>query len=208
MVWGLLELYEATFDVSWLEEALSLNRDMLDIFWDQENGGLFFTGKGNEELLTRSKEIYDGATPSGNSVAALNLLRLGRMTGNVELEQKAGYWIQIFSSEIAAYPMAYTQMLHAIDFMIGPTKEIVIAGDTEQEGAKEMIQSIQRTYLPNKVMMVNPDDGADKKIAQKLAPFLKEMKPVGNKPTAYICEQYACQAPITDLNDLEGALNG
>ena len=208
MVWGLLELYEATFDVSWLEEALSLNRDMLDIFWDQENGGLFFTGKGNEELLTRSKEIYDGATPSGNSVAALNLLRLGRMTGNVELEQKAGDLIQLFSSEIAAYPMAYTQMLHAIDFMIGPTKEIVIAGDTEQEGAKEMIQSIQRTYLPNKVMMVNPDDGADKKIAQKLAPFLKEMKPVGNKPTAYICEQYACQAPITDLNELEGALNG
>lgn len=207
MVWGLIELYEATFEISWLEEALSLNQDMLDIFWDEEGGGLFFTGKGNEELLMRSKEIYDGATPSGNSVAALNLLRLGRMTGSVELEQRAEKLIQSFSAEIAAYPMGYTQMLHAIDFMIGPTKEIVIAGDPKQETTGEMIRTIQQTYLPNKVMLVH-SDGPGKETAQKLASFLKEMKPVDNKPTAYICEQYACQTPITSLNELQWAMKG
>ena len=81
LVWGLLDLYEATFNVVWLEEAIRLNQDMIDIFWDEANGGLYFTGKGNENLITRSKEVYDGALPSGNSVAALNLLRLNRMTG-------------------------------------------------------------------------------------------------------------------------------
>ena len=207
MVWGLLELYQATFDITWLEEALSLNRDMVDIFWDGEHGGLFFTGKGNEKLLTRSKEIYDGATPSGNSVAALNLLRLGRLTGNVELERKAEELIQSFSSEIAAYPMGYTQMLHAIDFMIGPTKEIVIAGDPKQEATKQMIRSVQQAYLPNKVILLYWD-GPEKETTEKLVPFLKEMKPVDNKPTAYICQQYACQTPITSLEELQEALKG
>ena len=207
MVWGLIELYEATFKISWLEEALSLNRDMLDFFWDGEDGGLFFTGKGNEELLTRSKEIYDGATPSGNSVAALNLLRLGRITGNGQLEQRAEKLIQSFSSEIAAYPMGYTQMLNAIDFMIGPTKEIVIAGNPKEDTTKKMIRAIHQTYLPNRVMLVH-SDGPEKEIAQKLVPFLKEMKPVDNKPTAYICEQYACQTPITTLRELQAVLKG
>ncbi len=180
---------------------------MLDIFWDKEHGGLFFTGKGNEELLTRSKEIYDGATPSGNSVAAMNLLRLGRLTGKVELERKAEELIRSFSAEIAAYPMGYTQMLHAIDFMIGPTKEIVIVGDPKEETTKQMIEAIHQTYLPNKVVLVH-SDGPEKESAQKLAPFLKEMKPVDNKPTAYVCEQYACQTPITSLKELQGALKG
>ena len=103
--------------------------------------------------------------------------------------------------------MGYTQMLHAIDFMIGPTKEIVIAGDPKQEATKEMIGTIQKTYLPNKVMLVH-SDGPGKGNAHKLAPFLKEMKPVDNKPTAYICEQYACQSPIANLNELREALKG
>ena len=120
LVWGLIELYEATFDVSYLEEAIALNEGMIDIFWDKQGGGLYFTGKGNEPLITRSKELYDGALPSGNSVAALNLLRLGRMTGNVALEQKAEELTQIFSRQITDQPMAYTQVLVALDFMVGP----------------------------------------------------------------------------------------
>jgi hypothetical protein len=129
------------------------------------------------------------------------------MTGSVELEQRAEKLIQSFSAEIAAYPMGYTQMLHAIDFMIGPTKEIVIAGDPKQKATGEMIRTIQQTYLPNKVMLVH-SDGPGKETAQKLAPFLKEMKPVENKPTAYICEQYACQTPITSQNELQWAMQG
>jgi len=205
MVWGLIELYEATFDISWLEEAISLNQDMLDFFWDKEDGGLFFMGKGNEELLTQSKEIYDGATPSGNSVAALNFMRLGRMTGDIKLEQMAEALIQSFSSEIAAYPMGYTQMLNAIDFMIGPTREIVIAGNPEEESTKQMIRTVQKTFLPNKVILLH-SDGPEAEKAQKLAPFLKEMKLAHDRPTAYICEQYACQTPITSLKELQAAL--
>ena len=103
--------------------------------------------------------------------------------------------------------MGYTQMLHAIDFMIGPTKEIVITGDPKEKTTKEMIRTVQQTYLPNKVMLVY-SDGREKEPTQKLAPFLKEMKPVDNKPTAYVCEQYACQTPITSLEELQDALKG
>jgi uncharacterized protein YyaL (SSP411 family) len=88
LTWGLIELYEASFKISYLEEAIALNEAMIDIFWDRQGSGFYFTGKGNEPLITRSKEVYDGALPSGNSVAALNLLRLGRLTGNTDLEKK------------------------------------------------------------------------------------------------------------------------
>ncbi len=133
LTWGLIELYEATFKISYLEEAIALNQAMIDIFWDKEDGGLYFTGKGNELLITRSKRIYDGALPSGNSVAALNFLRLGRMTGNVDLEQRAEQLTQAFSEQVKDQPMAYTQLLIALDFMVGPSQEIVIAGDPAPE---------------------------------------------------------------------------
>ncbi|MBW1932771.1 MAG: thioredoxin domain-containing protein, partial [Deltaproteobacteria bacterium] len=105
LTWGLIELYEATFKISYLEEAIALNQAMIDIFWDKEGGGLYFTGKGNELLITRSKEIYDGALPSGNSVAALNFLRLGRLTGNTDLEEKADQITKVFAAEVTEHPM-------------------------------------------------------------------------------------------------------
>jgi len=106
LVWGLIELYEATFEVSYLEEAITLNKAMIDIFWDKQGDGLYFTGKGNEPLIARSKEIYDGALPSGNSVAALNFLRLSRLTCNVNLEQQAAQLTQAFARQVADQPMA------------------------------------------------------------------------------------------------------
>ncbi|SPD75974.1 conserved hypothetical protein [uncultured Desulfobacterium sp.] len=117
-VWGLIELYEATLNGGWLREAIGLNEDMIDIFWDEKDSGFYFTGKGNEELITRIKEIYDGAIPSGNSVAALNLLRLGRMNGDAGLEKKAERLIQAFSGKLVSYPPGYTQMLTALDLML------------------------------------------------------------------------------------------
>jgi hypothetical protein len=100
LIWGLIELYEATFELSCLEQAVALNKSMIGIFWDEQGGGLYFTGKGNESLITRSKEIYDGALPSGNSVAALNFLRLGRLTGNVDLGQRAEQLIRAFPDRL------------------------------------------------------------------------------------------------------------
>ncbi len=207
LVWGLLELYEATFNVIWLETAIRLNQDMIDIFWDDENGGLFFTGKGNENLITQSKEVYDGALPSGNSVAALNFLRLNRMTGDTDSAQKLDQLMGAFSGQVKNVPMAHTQFLSAVDFMVGPGREIVIAGDLAMEATRAMAKTIQRKFLPNKVLWLRPDEGpiADKCIA--LAPFLAEMRSQNRNPTVYICEQYACKAPVTTLEDLESALD-
>jgi len=205
LVWGLIELYEATFDVSYLEQAMALNETMLDMFWDKQGGGLYFTGKGNEPLITRSKEIYDGALPSGNSVAALNLLRLARLTGNVDLEKMSDQLTGAFATQVVDQPMAHTQLMIAIDFMIGPSKEIVVAGDPALEATQAMLGAIQRKFLPNKVLLLRPR-GAEGKRLTSLSPFVEGMAPVDHQPTVYICEQYACQAPIRDMPQLESAL--
>ncbi len=205
MVWGLIEIYEATFEVEWLEEAVLLNKAMLDIYWDEKDGGLFFTGEGNEILITRSKEVYDGAIPSGNSVAALNLLRLGRMTGNVDQEHKAEQLIHTFASQVSPYPAAFTQLLAALDFMIGPGKEIVVTGDTTAKVTRDMVKAIQYKFLPNKVVLLK-HPGAEGKRLAALSPFIKAMAPVNQKPTVYVCEQYACKSPVSDLKDLENVL--
>ena len=206
LVWGLVELYEATFEISYLEEAIALNESMIDIFWDKRDGVLYFTGKGNESLITRSKEIYDGAIPSGNSVAALNFLRLGRMTGNIDLEQRAEQLLRPFSRQVADHPMGYTQLLVALDFMVGPSQEIVIAGDPSLESTRAMIDTIQRSFLPNKVLLLQPHGSEGRRLAS-LSPFVEGMGSVNNRPTVYVCEEYACKRPITDLDALQAALN-
>ena len=206
LVWGLIELYEATFGISYLEEAIALNEAMIGIFWDKGEGGLYFTGRGNESLITRSKEIYDGALPSGNSVAALNFLRLGRMTGSIDLEQRAEQLLRAFSGQVADHPMGYTQLLVALDFMVGPSQEIVIAGDPSLASTRAMINTIQRSFLPNKVLLLRIQGSEGKRIAS-LAPFVKAMGSVNNQPAVYLCEKYACKTPITDLDALEAALN-
>jgi uncharacterized protein YyaL (SSP411 family) len=205
LVWGLIDLYEAIFDVAYLDEALALNKAMIDIFWDQQGGGLYFTGKGNEPLITRSKEIYDGALPSGNSVAALNFLRLSRVTGNIDLEKRAEQLTRAFATQVMDHPMAYTQLLVALDFMIGPSQEIVIAGDPANKVTRAMIRAVRRKFLPNKVVLLHPD-GPEGKRLEALSPFCEGMRPINQEPTVYVCEQYACQAPVKDVDELEAVL--
>jgi len=205
LVWGLIELYEATFEVDYLEEAIALNKAMIDIFWDKQGGGFYFTGRGNESLITRSKEIYDGALPSGNSVAALNFLRLGRMTGNINLEQRAEQLIRAFSGQVVDQPMAYTQLLVALDFMVGPSQEIVIAGDPTLESTQAMINVIQKRFLPNKVLLLRSQGSGGERLAS-LSPFVEAMGSLNSQPTVYVCENYACKTPITDLDALKQSL--
>ena len=200
-VWGLIELYEATFEVHWLEEAVALNKDMIDIFWDEAEGGLFFTGRGNEALITRSKEIYDGAIPSGNSVAAMNLMRLGRMTGDVDLEKKTEQLTKVFASQVNTYAVGYTHFLAALDFMIGPGKEIVIATDDTSK-TQEIITSIHKWFFPNKVVLLKHQGIMGDRLSA-LSPFVAAMSPVDGNPTIYVCEHYACKSPITDIRELE-----
>ena len=206
LVWGLIELYETTFEIAYLEEAIALNEAMIDIFWDKQGGALYFTGKGNEPLITRSKEIYDGALPSGNSVAALNFLRLGRMTGNPALEQRAEQLVQVFSSQVTDQPMAYTQLLIALDFMIGPSREIVIAGDPALDTTRAMVSVVQRKFLPNKVLLLRRQGPEGERLAA-LSPFVEAMTPINHQSTVYLCEQYTCQVPIKDVDQLEAVLH-
>ena len=205
LVWGLIELYEATFDISYLEQADALNREMIDIFWDKKAGGLYFTGKGNETLVMQKKEIYDGALPSGNSVAALNFLRLGRMTGDIGLEKKYEQLICHFSAQVAAHPIAFTQLLAALDFGVGPNREIVISGDPALDDTQNMIHTIYKRFLPNKVLLFRPQ-GSDGKRLAGLSPFTEFMTPVNHRPTVFVCEQYTCQAPISGVGQLEAVL--
>jgi uncharacterized protein YyaL (SSP411 family) len=205
LVWGLIELYEATFEVRYLEEAVHLNRMMIELFWDGERGGFYFSGRDNETLITRSKELYDGATPSGNSVAALNLLRLARMTGNTDLENRTERLLKTFSSSVAEAPMAFTQFLNFLDFYLGPTREIVLAGDPAWETSRAMAAEIQQRFLPGKVLLFRAEGDAAKKLAS-LCPFVEGMHAVGQKATAYLCEGYACKTPITDPTALASSL--
>ncbi|HXZ30054.1 MAG TPA: thioredoxin domain-containing protein, partial [Dehalococcoidia bacterium] len=172
LVWGLIELYEATFDTSHLEFALELTSDMVRHFWDEEGGGLYLTPDDGESLLVRKKEIYDGAIPSGNSVAMLNLLRLGRMTGNSDLEEKAAKIGRAFSGSVKQSPAAHSQLMVALDFGIRPCYEVVIAGNARAKDTKAMVKALRIRFLPNKVVLLNRSDQESPDIA-KLAEFTK-----------------------------------
>jgi uncharacterized protein len=205
LIWGLIELYESAFDIRYFEEALRLQQLMLDLFWDEQEGGFFYTAHDGEKLILRNKETYDGATPSSNSVAALNLLRLARMSGITSWEEKANRLFEAFVGLVSGAPSAYSQFLHAVDFALGPSKEIVIAGDLGGEPTQKMIETIHGAYLPNRTLMYR-GSGKDAVKLAVLAPFTEDLPTGDNQPTAYICENYACQSPITDLDELMASL--
>lgn len=200
-IWGLLELYEAGWQAEYLEKALDLNRQMLDILWDDKDGGLFFSSEDTEKLLLRQKEAHDGALPSGNSVAMLNILRMARMTADAGLENKAAQIAQAFSRQIAQYPAAYTQFLVALDLAFGPSYEIIIAGEPDGEDTKEMIKALRDIYLPNKVALFLPLTD-DKKEIVKTAPFLKDFSSADSKAKTYMCTNYSCRKPAESAEEL------
>jgi hypothetical protein len=204
-VWGLIEIYEASFEVSWLESALELNERMLRHFWDEREGGLFFAPDYGESLLVRKKEVYDGATPSGNAVAMFNLLRLARMTGRPDLEEKAAAIGRAFSGQIRQYPSGYTQFLTALDFALGPSHEVVLAGPSDQEETHRMVQALGKHFLPNCVTLFRPADEKSPGI-DRVAEFLKGHVPLQGKATAYVCRGNACEAPTTDVKQMLSAL--
>lgn len=205
IVWGLLELYEATFDVGHLENAIALNKTMLKHFWDDKNGGLFFSPDTLSELIVRTKEVYDGAIPSGNSVAAMNLLRIGRITGEPELEEKAMNIARAFSDQVQRAPAGHTQLLSALDFAFGPSFEVVIAGQPETKDTEAMVRALMQHYEPNKVVIFRPGQEKRPRIVN-LAPFTEAQLSLNGQATAYVCRNYACKAPTTDIDEMLAAL--
>lgn len=201
LIYGLLELYEATFEVYYLDTALELNEDLIEYFWDNENGGFYFTADDGEKLLVRQKEIYDGAVPSGNSVAMLNLLRLGRITASDDFEEKAAKIGQAFHGSVSQMPSAYTQLMAAVDFAVGPSYEVVIAGDLQANDTREMLTAIRGIFLPNKVVILHPTDQKPPSI-DNIVPFIKDHSSIDGKATAYVCFNYNCQLPTKEISSM------
>ncbi len=201
VIWGLLELYEADFDVRHLERALQLNKEFLKHFWDEANGGFFMTADDSEELLVRQKEIYDGAKPSGNSVAMLNLLRLGRITGQPRLEEKAEAISRAFSHDVRHMPIGYTQLMLGVDFAVGPSYEVVIVGRRDGEDTRAMLRAIRSRYLPNQVVLLR-EAGEPEPGITKVAPFTRNLTSQENRATAYVCRDYRCESPTTEVDRL------
>ncbi|KPJ59198.1 MAG: hypothetical protein AMJ46_12250 [Latescibacteria bacterium DG_63] len=206
-VFGLFELYEASFDLRYLEEAKRLTREMLRLFWDEDGGGFFFTASDAEPLPVRQKEVHDGAFPSGNSVATLDLLLLGRLTAEKGFEEKAKTLVETFSDDITRAPSAFTQLLSSLDFSLGPSKEIVIVGEKEDQGTRDLLTSVHRRFLPNKVVAVLPPSGEERERVIDLIQFLKNYHLINDQATVYVCQDYACQLPTTSRTKLEFLLD-
>ncbi|MBI3083848.1 MAG: thioredoxin domain-containing protein [Candidatus Omnitrophica bacterium] len=206
LAWGLTDLYEATGEARWLAEAKRLTKEMVRLFWDDKAGGFFFSGDQNERLIAQTKELYDGALPSGNSVAALNLVRLGILTMDKELQGYAERQVQTFSGQVSQAPHAFPQLLIALDFWLGPSQEIVIAGDPVSGDTQEMLRAVYRRFLPRAVLAVHPVGEAAQTV-EALVPFIKEQRPLQGKATAYICKNYVCNLPTTDVAKMVDLLN-
>ena len=203
---GLIDLYEATFETRYLEAAISLNREMIRLFWDESKGGFFLTAKDAEKLILRPKEIYDGAIPSGSSVALLDLIRISRLTMDRTLDQKIEALVQASIGQVAVHPSAYTQMLVAYDFLIGPAREIVIAGEATDDKAREFFHEIFGKFLPNKVVILHPRDARKAEAIEKLSPFIKNQVSKEGRVLAFVCKNFACAFPTSEVSQLRKLL--
>jgi len=205
LVWGLLELYQATFDAECLASAEALSREAIRLFWDAENGGFYFAGEDAEQLFTRMKEVYDGAMPAGNSVMANNMLRLARLTGDAAWSGYAERIFKAFAGAVERYPTGHAMLLMALQAAYGRPKEIVVAGTRGDAATEAMLREARSAFLPNAVVLLH-ESGDAGEAARRLAPFLADKTPIGGAATAYVCENYACQAPTTDLDAFAAAL--
>jgi len=206
LVWGLLELYESSSDFAWLESALELQAIQDREFWDEEAGGYFLTGVEGEDLLARQKPDYDGAEPSGNSVAALNLLRLSEFTGDERLRERADRCLKAFSIIMERAPAAVPKMLVALDFRLGEPKEIVIVKPAPDASADDLLAKVRTSFVPNKVLCVVAE--GEVSAGERLVPLLEGKKALGGKATAYVCKGRLCDLPTSDPEIFAKQLTG
>jgi uncharacterized protein YyaL (SSP411 family) len=196
---ALVTLYEATFEARWITAALDVARVMLDQFWDDAGGGFFYTGREHEALIARTKDAHDNAIPSGNAMAATALLRLAELTGRADLRDRAARTLQLYQGLMASHPMAAGQMLLALDFHLGPTSEIAIVGDPGAEDTKRVLRALRGRFQPNRVVALKSATDAE---AEKAVPLLAG-KTWQGAVTTYVCENFACQAPLVGAEAVE-----
>ncbi|MDP8242718.1 MAG: thioredoxin domain-containing protein [Candidatus Hinthialibacter antarcticus] len=196
---GLIDVYEATRNPKRLAQAIELMKVMDEQFWDAEHGAYFFTGNDHEALIARTKDPMDNAVPSGNSMAVLSLIRLGAMTGDATLREKAQTSLQVFVDGIRQYPSAYSQMMSGLDLLISQPQEVVLAA-----GSSEELDAFQRAlfsrFLPNKVVLYSYPQTQD--ALKALSPMTEGKGPLGGAPAAYVCRDFTCELPVKDAESL------
>ena len=194
---ALIELYESTFEPSYLRSALELNSRFLSHFWDGMKGGVFTISDDAEVILVRKKEIHDGAIPSSNSVTFENLVRLAHLTGDTRIEERASELSRCFAPVVQLLPSADTWYLCALDSAIGPLQDVVIVGDRDAVDTREMIKALNNHYLPRVLIHFLPQGEPDN-LLRNVAPFTSTFTTAGGKATAYICTGRTCSIPTTE----------
>jgi uncharacterized protein YyaL (SSP411 family) len=214
LAWAAFELYHTTQRTSYLSACTRLCDDMLLLF-AAPDGGFTLSAHDHEQLITQTKEGYDGALPSGNSIAATVLAKIGKLTGNERYLQAARTTLHAFAPAVRAYPVGFAQMLIAFDFLSQPTQEIIIAGELHDPDLLAMMRTVHEAYLPFALFVLNSSvtnaSGTNASSANQLtlADFVEQVRyqrPLDGKATCYICENFACQAPITTIADLQQRL--
>ena len=206
LIHGLLNLYQATFNLSYAEKAVALQEKMLADFWDHDGGGFYSTANEGEALPVRPKELYDGAMPSANSVSLLNLLWLSRLTGDPKWDDKARKQLRAFAGSVKAQPTAFTYFLLGVDFALRPGQEVVITGDPDKSDTRQMLEALNLNFAPHKIALVKSDQNAER--LAKFAGFTDGLQLVKGKATAHICSGFACKEPTSDIRDMIDRLLG
>ncbi|HEX8424491.1 MAG TPA: hypothetical protein VF634_13820, partial [Pyrinomonadaceae bacterium] len=201
---GLLSLYEATGAIRWLRECVSLTEQMCEEFWDETDGGFFYTSTRGEQLIVRNKDFMDNATPSGNSVAAELLLRLALLTENQGHQRKAVTIFRLLRDQSARYPSAFGYLLGALDFYLSTPKEIVVIGEIGGGDSLALLREVWKRYLPNKVVAQSAENDEE---AARIVPLLSNRPALGGRVTAYVCENYSCLQPVTTPAELAAQLD-
>jgi len=196
---GLIDMYESTFDVHYLELAIELNNITTEKFYDGDNGG-FFDVTDSDDILLKTKDSYDGAEPSSNSIQIMNLLRLGFMTDSKDLIDKAERSLKLFYTDLNRLPFSSPQMLCALSFYIHSPKEIILSGNLESEKLKEITKLVFETYIPNKVLLYATDE------LKNISKFISNIVNNSSKDEVYVCEDYKCNLPTDDEDELEKLL--
>ncbi len=205
VIWGLLELYETTFNTNYLKTAIEFQEIQNKYFWDKTKGGFFFTASDAEELLTRSKDIYDGAIPSGNSVAFNNLLKLGKLTATSNFEELASQMSKTFSDAVNNAPSGTTMMLQGLNFALGNSSEVIIVGNENLNKTKEFLNKLNREFIPNKVVLFKSSN--NKELLEQVAPYTKDYKIENKNLMVYVCKNFNCNIPTSDFETVLELLN-
>ena len=206
LIQALLDLAAVDPDARWFITAAKLNEVVLEHFWSAEDGGFYYTSDDHEELIARTKHFYDGSTPSATSVSVTNLIRLGRIMNNEGFLEKAARTIKLYSAYLHKAPDQFSNLLCALDTYISTPTEIAIVFNSSKQDAKEIFETLFHFYLPSSVCIIADEARDDFEQLKKSCPLLEGRASIDGKPTAYVCRNFACEQPTTDLEKFRNSL--